>query len=187
MTDIPPVHAVEFRALMSTFPTGVAVVTSVDASGRPWGMTCSSVCSVSLDPPTLLVCLRRGSPTLNATLGVEAFAVNLLHDRARAVAELFASGDPDRFDRVPWRGQLPAGCPHLVRDAHAIADCRLTRSISIGDHVVLFGEVFRVEREAHRQPAPLLHGLRQYASWRAGAAVHLPVPRIVDQPMRNTT
>src|SRR5439155_979792 len=47
-----------FRAMMSAFPTGVAVVTTTDADGRPHGMTCSSVCSVTLEPPTLLVCLR---------------------------------------------------------------------------------------------------------------------------------
>jgi flavin reductase (DIM6/NTAB) family NADH-FMN oxidoreductase RutF len=40
-------------------------------------MTCSSVSCVSLEPPTLLVCLRQGSPTLKATLGAETFAVNL--------------------------------------------------------------------------------------------------------------
>ncbi|MFB6844433.1 flavin reductase family protein [Streptomyces sp. NPDC056373] len=66
------------RAMMSGFPTGVAVLTTTGQDGTPHGMTISSVCSVSLDPPLLLVCLRIGSPTLRAVLDTGRFAVNLL-------------------------------------------------------------------------------------------------------------
>ncbi|MFD9886809.1 flavin reductase family protein [Streptomyces alboflavus] len=151
------------RAMMRGFPTGVAVVTGVDLAGQPWGLTCSSVCSVSLDPPTLLVCLRAGSPTLAAIQARGAFSVNLLHEDARATAELFASGDPDRFDRVGWEQDVDAAGPHLSDDAHAIADCRVAMTQSVGDHVVVFGEATRVHgQEACR---PLLYGLRSYGRW----------------------
>ncbi|MGH3862160.1 flavin reductase family protein [Actinokineospora sp.] len=106
---------------MATFPTGVTVVTALAPDGRPWGMTCSSVCSVTLRPD---------------------------------VADLPAG-------RVQWeRGY--AG-PHLTADAHAIADCQVVRTVEMGDHLVLFGEVFGVQ---HRQPrSPLLYGLRSYSAW----------------------
>jgi flavin reductase (NADH) len=156
----------DFRALMSTFPSGVAVVTAVDATGRPWGMTCSSLCSVSLSPPMLLVCLRQGSPTLDAVVRGRAFAVNLLHHRARGVAELFASGDPDRFARTPWTLGAGAGGPHLQEAAHAVGDCRVERAERIGDHTVVVGEVERV-RVSPSDSTPLLHGLRRFASWPA--------------------
>ncbi|MFE9046541.1 flavin reductase family protein [Streptomyces sp. NPDC012421] len=162
-----PLAAPDFRALMSTFPTGVAVVTTLGRDGRPWGMTCSSVTSITTDPPILLVSLRRGSPTLDALQQCSAFAVNLLHHQGRAAAELFASGDPDRFDRVSWRGGSDLGGPHLVDDAHAVADCRVDRSVSVGDHMVVFGEVYRIERHQPTPPRPLLYGLRQYRSWSA--------------------
>ncbi len=166
----PPATAVaiqadRFRSLMSLFPTGVAVVTAMDQHGRPWGMTCSSVCSVTVTPPILLVCLREASPTLDAVLRLGTFTVNLLHDRARPVAELFASGTPDRFDRVRWCSELFFGGPHLLDDAHAIADCQVTQTVRVGDHVVVFGEVFRVERQAPAKAKPLLYGLRRYSSW----------------------
>jgi flavin reductase (NADH) len=67
-----------FRSLMSEFPTGVAVVTSLDHDGEPRGMTCSALCSVTGTPPTLLVCLCRESPTLNAVIRCGRFAVNFL-------------------------------------------------------------------------------------------------------------
>jgi len=153
------------RSLMATFPTGVAVVTTVDENGRPWGLTCSSVVSVALSPPTLLVCVRDGSPTLRALVRRSQFAVNLLHDAARPTAELFASGKPDRFDRIRWRHDPYDAGPHLVEDAHAIADCYVTSTIPVGDHVIVIGEVVRVEHDSSDEPTPLLYGMRQYSSW----------------------
>ncbi|MGC0419061.1 flavin reductase family protein [Embleya sp. AB8] len=152
-----------FRAMMRGFPTGVAVVTTTDLDGRPWGLTCSSVCSVTLEPPTLLVCLRAASPTLAALKLRGAFAVNLLHEGAQATAELFASGTPDRFERVDWYADPDHGSPHLPADTHAVADCRIGRTLPVGDHVVVFGEVLGITRRRGRWP--LLYGLRRYIRW----------------------
>ncbi|MFI5943115.1 flavin reductase family protein [Streptomyces uncialis] len=160
----PEITPTRFRALMAGFPSGVAVLTATDPDGgRPWGMTCSSVCAVSLAPPTLLVCVRTGSPTLDAMLRRSAFAVNLLHDGARATAELFASGAPHRFDQVRWEYPVTGGGPHLVEDAHTVADCEVSGHQVVGSHAVVFGEVTAVH---HRSPPrPLLYGLRRYAAW----------------------
>lgn len=156
-----------FRALMAGFPTGVTIVTAFDDEGRPRGMTCSSVCSVALDPPTLLVCVRVDSPTLRAMLNSGVFAVNLLHNDAQPAAELFASGRPDRFDRIRWTAERDSGGPHLTADTHAVADCRISRTEQVGDHLVVFGEVARVTLRPgdHR---PLMYGLRRFQSWPAG-------------------
>jgi len=171
MTDVParllpcPATTAGFRALMARFPTGVAIVTTMDEQGHPWGMTCSSVCSVALTPPTLLVCLRSGSPTLRATLWRGGFAVNFLHERARPTAELFASGAPDRFDLVPWWLGAEACGPHLTEDALATADCRVAGTSEVGDHVVVLGTAVGITDGLPR--LPLLYGLRQYRSWPA--------------------
>ncbi|SOD63351.1 NADH-FMN oxidoreductase RutF, flavin reductase (DIM6/NTAB) family [Streptomyces zhaozhouensis] len=158
----------DFRALMAGFPTGVGVVTAYQPDGRPIGMTCSSICSVSLTPsPTLLVCLRKGSPTLAALLSSGAFALNLLHEGGRATAELFASGDPDRFDRVAWRSGEGFGGPHLPADSHVTADCEISQYNAIGDHEAVFGKVVAVTAE-DAERAPLLYGRRRYAVWPAG-------------------
>ncbi|MEU8197956.1 flavin reductase family protein [Microbispora amethystogenes] len=154
----------DFRALMSLFPTGVAVVGAMDDAGRPWGMTCSSLCSVCLEPPTLLVCLRTRSPTLNALLDSGTFTLNLLHDSARDVAELFASGAPDRFERTPWHLPEAAGGPHLADAAHAVGDCEVESSRQVGDHTVVFARVLRV-RVAGSGAAPLMYGMRRYGTW----------------------
>ncbi|MET8769578.1 flavin reductase family protein [Streptomyces sp. NPDC004658] len=164
----------DFRALMSLFPTGVAVIGAVDGAGRPWGMTCSSLCSVSLNPPLLLVCVRTGSPTLAALERTGAFSVNLLHDSARDVAELFASGDPDRFRRTAWHLPDAAAGPHLLDAAHAVGDCRVDGVRQVGDHAIVFGRVFRVSVRTEHGRSPLLYGLRRYAAWPTGGSVVEP-------------
>lgn len=163
MTESGIVAAItDFRAVMASFPTGVCVVTTLDESGLPRGMTCSSVCSVALDPPTLLVCLRTASPTLAALLGQASFAVNILHHRAQSTAELFASGEQGRFGRIRWQAG-PGGVPHLVDDAHAVAVCEVAATHRVGDHTVVYGEVQQVTQ--HPAPRPLLYGLRRYTAW----------------------
>ncbi|MEV5432002.1 flavin reductase family protein [Streptomyces sp. NPDC052701] len=162
----------DFRSLMALFPTGVAVLGAMDHTGRPWGMTCSSLCSVSLSPPTLLVCVRSGSPTLDALEDTGAFSVNLLHHSARDVAELFASGAPDRFRRTAWH--LPdaaAAGPHLRDAAHAVGDCRVDGVRRVGDHTVVFGRVLRVSVTTGPGQTPLLYGLRRYAAWPSDGSV----------------
>jgi flavin reductase (DIM6/NTAB) family NADH-FMN oxidoreductase RutF len=157
-----PVDTAAFRSMMSSFPTGVAVVTAVDRAGRRWGMTCSSLCSVTLEPPTLLVCLRAASPTLAAVTAGGAFTVNLLHAGARGCAELFSTSVADRFDRVVWSAGRGAG-PHLVEASLAIADCTVRLTQRVGSHVVVFGEVF--DLALRREGVPLLYGRRVYATW----------------------
>jgi flavin reductase (DIM6/NTAB) family NADH-FMN oxidoreductase RutF len=149
--------------MMQGFPSGVAIVTATNLTGQPWGMTCSSVCSVTLEPPTLLVCLRAESPTLAAILVRGKFAVNILHEGAQATAELFASGNPNRFDQVRWYLDCDCAGPHLRDDNLAVADCRLGKTFLVGDHVVVFGEIFNVSRRSGYRP--LLYGLRRYGSW----------------------
>lgn len=153
-----------FRAFMAGFPTGVAVVTAVDPrEHRPWGMTCSSLCSVAVDPPTLLVGMRVGSPTLDAVLASGAFAVNLLHAAGRPTAELFASGAQDRFRTTAWDRPDGAAGPHLVKDAHSVADCAVARTVRCGGQRIVFGEVVRLTEFG--DAPPLLYGRRRFASW----------------------
>jgi flavin reductase (NADH) len=143
--------------LMSAFPTGVTVVTSVDAEGKPRGMTCSSITSATLLPPTLLVCLRIGSGTLEAIASNGGFAVNLLHAGGQRAAEVFAHPDVNRFARVSWRPSR-SGFPWLVDDAFAVAECQVSDFVKVGDHAVVLGI-------AQIAGTPLLYGMRRFASW----------------------
>jgi flavin reductase (NADH) len=158
------VNPSRFRDMMSLFPTGVSVVTSTDREGRPRGATCSSLSSVTLTPPTLLICLQEGGSTLDAIQSSGRFAVNLLRVGAQRAAEVFSSPLVDRFTEVPWAAWNPSKLPYLYRDAIGIADCRVTYQIRIGDHIIVVGTVSDLFISAG---LPLLYGLRSYSSWPA--------------------
>jgi flavin reductase (DIM6/NTAB) family NADH-FMN oxidoreductase RutF len=163
----------EFRSFMSTFCTGVTIVTAVGRDDRPHGLTCTSLASVTMSPPTLMVCLNTTSGTLGAVRDSGRFAVNLLHERGRRAAEVFSSAAPDRFERIPWqRGK--AGQLWLVEDAFAVAECQVTEAVPVGDHVAVFGEVVTVDQI---EETPLLYGMRRFARWADDTAEDRPAVR----------
>ncbi|MFE6406632.1 flavin reductase family protein [Streptomyces sp. NPDC057837] len=170
----------DIRPLMASFPSGVSVVTALDADSAPRGMTCSSLASVALDPATLVVCLRTAGPTLRAALDSGHFALNLLHEEARSVSDLFASAGTDRFARAEWRLPLGAAGPHLTEAALAVADCTVVHAVEVGDHTAVFGRVTRVTQTDGR--SPLLYGRRRYARWSAAASA--PAPEAGPAPAR---
>jgi flavin reductase (NADH) len=165
-----PVPAADHQRFMSAFPTGVAVVTAIGRDGPPHGMTCTSLSSVTLEPPTLLVCLTHGSGTLDAVRSRGGFAVNLLRAGAREVAELFSSARGGRFSRVRWQGSPTWGAPWLAEDAFAVAECEVAQIASMGDHDVVFGRVRWVQL-AHG--IPLLYGLRTFSRWMPPLTPHV--------------
>jgi flavin reductase (DIM6/NTAB) family NADH-FMN oxidoreductase RutF len=165
MADASPrAPAADYRELMSMFPTGVCIVTSTDRRGQPHGLTCSSLSSVSIAPPTLLVCLKLGSPTLAALQSIRHFAVNLLHSRARMAAAVFSVPVPHRFSTVRWRPSPECSLPWLDTDSLGLAECRLIGEVPTSDHVVVLGEVLSVTLSGGM---PLLYGMRRYAAWPA--------------------
>ncbi|MBS2965972.1 flavin reductase family protein [Actinocrinis puniceicyclus] len=157
-----PELAHAYCGLMSGFPTGVAVVTSAAADGEPFGLTCSSLTSVTLAPPTLLVCIGLHSRTLAAIRGLGAFGVNLLHARGRRAAEVFASPGPDRFGAVAWEPHGRDGVPRLTDDTLGFACCDLAELRTVGDHALVVGRVAEV---LYTPDTPLLYGLRRFAAW----------------------
>jgi flavin reductase (NADH) len=152
----------DYRQLMTAFPTGVAILTTLDAQGKAYGLTCSSLSSVTLQPPTLLACLRSDSPTLAALSAHGSFAVNLLHARGQHAAHTFSTPVGDRFAQVGWEPSPRSGLPRLVEDAFAFAECVVVGRLPVGDHTVVLGEVATVEQATD---TPLLYGMRRYRPW----------------------
>ncbi|WUH99909.1 flavin reductase family protein [Spirillospora sp. NBC_00431] len=153
----------DFRDMMASFPTGVSVVAAQDGDAGPRGMTCSALCSLSVNPASLLVSLRTESPTLRAVLSSGAFAVNLLRGDSEWVAALFASGAPDRFDRVLWRPTSHTRSPALVEAAHAVGDCTVDRTFPAGDHTIVVGGVRAIDRFS--TGSALVYGFWKYGQW----------------------
>jgi flavin reductase (DIM6/NTAB) family NADH-FMN oxidoreductase RutF len=157
-TDAPPDVTRSLRRVLGHYATGVTVVTTVDATGGPVGLTVNSFTSVSLRPPMVLWCLNRASGSRAAFERSRHFAVNILTAEQRPLADRFASSEPDRFAEVGW--QLGVAGQPILDGVGAWLVCRAQGSgIPAGDHVVLFGKVL-----AHRADSadPLLFAHGEY-------------------------
>ncbi|VTU28616.1 Flavin-dependent monooxygenase, reductase subunit HsaB [Variovorax sp. PBL-H6] len=139
----PHISAIEpklFRQLLGCFPTGVAVITTHAADGRPVGLTCNSFSSVSLEPPLVLFSLRKASSLLRAFVEADSFAINILSQNQDLLSARFASSKIiDKFEGVAWRPG-PLGTP-LIDDCLASFECRVHARHEAGDHEIFIGEV----------------------------------------------
>ncbi|HEY7147269.1 MAG TPA: flavin reductase family protein [Streptosporangiaceae bacterium] len=162
------VSETEFRHAIGHFATGVTVVTSVGADGRPVGTTASAVASLSLDPPLVLVCFGRDSLTLVAVREHGAFVINVLAAPQRHLSANFARrGLAAAWDSVPHhRGET--GSPRLD-GALAALECTVDDRLTRGDHEIVVGRVRAVETSG-TDAAPLLY-------WRGGYGSLRPVIR----------
>jgi flavin reductase (DIM6/NTAB) family NADH-FMN oxidoreductase RutF len=137
--------------------SGVSIVTARGENGLT-GMTASSVTSVSLGPPMLLVSLTHQSRTLAAIRARRAFAVHLLRSDQQDLAGQFASaGDPVDTDKPDYRTVL--GVPVLL-DVLAWSVCLLAAEHVYGDHTLVIGTVAAAQVGIGR---PLLWHDRAYA------------------------
>jgi flavin reductase ActVB len=154
-----PVNSDLFCEAMSLLVAPLTVVTTRDSAGRWWGFTASSVTSVSLDPPLLLLGLSRTSSCRMALIESPEFVVNVLGAQHRGLARQFARPGVDRFsgwDFDTWPG---SGLPYLA-DAHAVFRCTRMDLIPVGDHELVIGELTGL-LTGHRTK-PLLWYRRQF-------------------------
>jgi flavin reductase (DIM6/NTAB) family NADH-FMN oxidoreductase RutF len=147
----------EFRRVLSHFATGVTIVTTRDTDGRPTGLTVSAFCSVSLDPPQVLVCVDHKSQSYPALRDRDRFAVNFLGERHEDVSRRFATTRRDKFDGVPHK--LSSHGVPLLEGALAQLECRTVSRHVEGDHTIL---VALVEEARNGAGEPLLYFRGKY-------------------------
>lgn len=144
-----------FRDTFRHHPTGVAVVTARDGAGAPVGLTASSVASVSLSPPALVLSISHRTSAASALLAAGWFLVHLLEARNVDLARRFATAGTDRFGPATRWAPLVTGEPWLVEAPTALR-CRPLSHTPIGDATVVTAEVVGV-RSSGRAGPPLVH------------------------------
>jgi flavin reductase (DIM6/NTAB) family NADH-FMN oxidoreductase RutF len=123
---------------MASYPTGVTIVTTLDAAGGPVGLTVNAFTSVSLDPPLVLICIGRGSASHDRLISAGTFAVSMLSEGQGEIARRFASQPSEgRFEGVAW-WPAPSGSP-VLEGATAWIDCSIERVMEAGDHTIILG------------------------------------------------
>jgi flavin reductase (DIM6/NTAB) family NADH-FMN oxidoreductase RutF len=146
-------EAATFREIMSSFPSGVVVLTAFGQDGGPRGLTVSAFCAVSVEPPLALVCIDKRSNTLPAVQQTGGFTANILATGREALARRMATKLSDKFDGLEWRRpESGIGGPILRDDSAAHAVCRLRDTIEAGDHWVLIGLVSEGAHNPERRP-----------------------------------
>lgn len=133
------VEAPQFRQLLGRFATGVTVLTCRTQAGEPIGMTASSVASVSLNPPLVLVSVDKSHDMHAALERATHFVLNILSADQEALSRRFAAPEHDRFRGVSYRENdrgiavLDGVVSHL--------ECEKQTAVPGGDHTVFFGLV----------------------------------------------
>ncbi len=139
-----------FRAVLGHFASGVAVVTAVDG-GSPVGVTIQSFCSLSLDPPLILLCPSRSSTSWPRIREAGRLCVNLLAEGQADLARQFAQPGSEKYKSTPWRPAPVSGSP-ILEEALAWIDCAIQSEHDGGDHTVAICRVIDLEADHSRRP-----------------------------------
>lgn len=149
----------DFRLAMSRLAAGVVMVTC-HVDDKPWGLTVSACCSVSMEPPLLLVSLGAQTTSAHAIAETGVFGVSLLGEELIDAARFGASRGQAKFvEEFTHDGDDRCASP-VVRNALAHVDCTVTETVAAGDHVVYLGAVAHVL--AREDDAPLVYYARSY-------------------------
>jgi len=138
---IPTVPAGQFREAMSHLGAAVHVITTAGPAGRS-AFTATAACSVSDQPPTLLVCVNRRAQSAPIVSANGVFCVNTLRAGQESIADFFAKKSSNKaaaFETSEWMS-LETGSP-VLSSAVVACDCRIIELKQVASHTVIFGAV----------------------------------------------
>lgn len=157
-TPTAPLDPGEFKSVMSSFATGVVVVTASGTAG-PAGMACQSFVSLSLEPPYVSFCPALTSSSWPLIRAAGRFAVNILAEDQQELCRHFAVTGGDKFAGVDW--QPGANGAPVLDGVLAWIECTLETELPGGDHTVAIGRVTATAL-ARAATGPLLYFRRGY-------------------------
>lgn len=146
----------EFRQVMGHFATGVTVITTHDGSGNHFGLTANAVCSVSLEPPLLLVCIAKSSESYPALAASGVFTVNLLSQSQEALSRRFAKSGGDKFSGVGYR--IGSNGAAILEDVIGHLECAVRQRVEAGDHTIFLAEPLEVAVTSEENPLLFFRG-----------------------------
>jgi flavin reductase (DIM6/NTAB) family NADH-FMN oxidoreductase RutF len=151
-----PIDTSRFRQVLGHFPTGVAVITGIDAEGKPAGMAIGSFSSVSLDPPLVAFMPDKSSSSWPKFRDSGHFCVNILGSDQEDVCRTFAISGGDKFAELPWH-RAGSGSP-ILDGVLAWIDCDMDVIHEAGDHWIVIGAVRELEVGSTAMPLVFFQG-----------------------------
>ncbi|KPX11416.1 FMN reductase RutF [Pseudomonas syringae pv. daphniphylli] len=129
-------------------------------SSPPMAPTATAVCSVTDQPPTLLVCINRSASVYETFIENGLLCVNTLGNGQQDLSNLFGGkrSQQERFDGGQWESGV-TGAP-ILNSAKLALDCKVTQSVSVGTHDILFCQVLDIRHQGESDA--LVYFARQY-------------------------
>lgn len=144
-----------FRHAMRRIASTVTLVTTCNGT-VPYGATATSVTSVAMTPPSLLVCLHQQGAVRNRLAGSRSFCVNILKEGQEDLSRAFAGGltQEQRFQAFGDQWGEEDGIPFLLNAQCAIF-CSTEQALDWGTHTIFLGGVRKVRLGS--KTGPLLY------------------------------
>ena len=170
-----PITTDDFKAALGHFASGVTVMTT-RVDGEDFGMTASAFSSLSLEPPLVLICVKKHNRMWEALQGASRFAVNILTSSQQVVSNRFAGGTVDAAGNwIPWPedvsrfeglevNRAPGSGAALLSGALAHLDCSVWKQVDGGDHTIVIGRVEFSAATPRGEGCPLVYWGGQYRS-----------------------
>lgn len=151
-----------FKEAMSLLASGVSILTCQQGEDL-CGITISSLTSVDLDPPTILVCVDGKSALAPVLRNTRSFGVTILREDQLEIGQRFSNpkfSNLDRFKSV--QVETINNCP-LIRGGLAQMTCDLQHEVFLSENFVFFGRITHIEAHVGR---PLIYFHRQWQTLR---------------------
>lgn len=152
-----PIDSALQRKIMGRFATGVTVVTT-SKDGKHGGLTANAFCSLSLNPPLVLVAVDKRAGSHAELLEHRCYAVNILTSEQEEISQRFAKPGPKDFTGIAWKTAV-TGAP-ILEGTLGWVDCRVVEVLAGGDHDIFIGEI--VAGELSEGGDPLLYFSGRY-------------------------
>lgn len=156
--SVQTVDAEGFRRAMASFATGVNVITVSDEDGQPHGMTATAFCSVSVDPPLLLVCVNRDTRTHDRIVSTGRFGVGMLSGGSTEISDHCARPGADKRLPAAWLAEGSGARTPVLASALAHADCSVHEHQDVGTHTVFIGRVEHLYFGSETEPLLFFQG-----------------------------
>ncbi len=147
-----------FRKAWGKFATGVSVVTTIQADGHVHGMAANGICSVSLEPLLVLVCVGHNRNSYPLIKESKRFCINILSEGQQAVAENYARPPAQRNPDFEVGFSFTERGSAKIEDSLAYMDCHVVQEVVAGDHTIFIGEVDEIRVNDGPQPLVFCEG-----------------------------
>jgi flavin reductase ActVB len=150
-----------FKAAMRALASGVVMVIARKGE-RLWGLTISACCSISAQPPQVLISLADSASCRDAIIETGRFGLSVLRDNQKDLAELGAVPGGPKYVDVFCQDNDPGSNAMMIAGALVHVECAVDRTFEVSAHTLFIGNVEEVVSRVDREGGPLLYFNRTF-------------------------